>query len=262
VNRVFFLLFLFLLAGCRKDPPVIPPDEIPPVVVHPPRPMLKTIANSDSSGVTRRENFFYDSLWRLVVHSDLTAANLYVDSFEYWASGISRNNFSYVTLRSNGLTETEWAGSWYSDKHYSFNTDSQLTNYYSMSGSASFVYDGNHNATEKHVTTEANPPNYIYYNYYYTYNTHPNTIGNYNQGKYHLGKSSVNLIEREDWDWNYNAFGYNEKSFRLYNYTYNDSGWVSKLEINNTDIHTNYIDSVTVIYDTTRSVNTFDYTYY
>ena len=263
-KSISFLFVVLLLSACRKDEPITLftdtlPD--PEMIIRPPRPMVKTIISTDYQGNVRTEHYYYDTLWRLIENEHVNGATVYTDTFTYSPGYVIKNSYFLWRLSSNGLAYEDNNSSWYAQMHYTYSADSFMSSQYRMSGRSNYIYDSNHNLTETHTQTEANPPNYIYSDNYCYYNNHPNTIGNYNTGQYYFGKSSTNLSEREENSWNYNGNTPNT-GFVLYNYTYNDSGWVSRKEHNAANIQPTQIDSVTVIYDTTYYHTQFDYTYY
>lgn len=265
-----FVFLLLLIGSCKKDPPL---QNQPPVTPHdtiriadtielhfhplqaprPAWPMVKTISYM-YNGNLRTDYYYYDSLWRLKSINN-------VGNYTYTSYAVYSGSSTYYLLGSNGLATQNNSGSWYSDEHYSYNSYPNQTGYYKGSGTASYTYDNDHNMSYRHTSTEANPFGYIYNDDYYIYNTHLNTIGNYNTGQYYLGKSSVNLVERVDGTTT-NWTNVPSTSFIVYNYTYNDSGWVASRESNSMYIHTVPVDSVTVHSDTTYGYSKYDYTYY
>lgn len=132
---------------------------------------------------------------------------------------------------------------------------------YSNYGYGSYEYDSNHNLVTSHTATE-NFPNYMHdYDTFY-YNNHINTTGNRNRGQPYLGVSSINLVDYSVGSWYINPDYYPLHQFTLYNYTYNDSGWVTRLEMIRGDVARDSIDPVTINYDTTYYYSHSDYIYY
>lgn len=284
-KSVYCFLVLLLIAGCGKKETVEPPLTARPLYPHitegnypvsphhpwlpatpAPRPMIETITTTEDNGNIRTEHYYYDDQWRLIKLVYNSPSNVSTDTFSYTNSMVYRNGYGYLTLNAEGLAQEDYlggGGGWYSQKHYSYNANKNLTYEYSMSGHASYYYSSIFNIDSSSSTTEQGTSGFINYDYRYTYNTQQNTTGNYNKGEYFLGQSSANLVTRQDWTMVYNVPQYTSSAnFVLYNYTYNNLGWATHIDENLASVIPNQIDSVTVVYDTTWQHFKMDYTYY
>lgn len=250
-----FAFLLLLAASCTKDstlkPPVTPPAQ--PYV--PLWPMIKTISYP-YNGQTTTQHYYYDSLWWLTRY-EVTGSSNYTINYSYDSIGVYQNGSLFLWLNSSGLAERELP----LYTAYTFNSDSFMIGHSGDHFGHTYSYS-NGNMTSAHSWVENGGLDVGFTDDTYTYNTRLNTTGNYNRGMYYRGHSSVNLVERNDWNNSLGGGGGGNRGFILYSYVYNNSGWVSQMEEQEARISTIYIDSVTTIYDTTIHTIIYDYTYY
>lgn len=256
-----FAFLLLLAASCTKDstlkPPVTPPvDDTTPVQPYVPTwPMIKTISYS-YNGQTTTEQYYYDSLWRLT-RLEYTGGRSNTYTYSYDSLGVYLNGSMLMSFDSRGLALYEYP----MYNSYTFNSDSNMTGHSGDNFGHTYSYS-NGNMISAHSWVENGGLGVGFTDVTYTYNTRLNTTGNYNRGTYYRGHSSVNLVERNDWNNSLGGGGGGNRGFILYSYVYNNSGWVSQMEEQEARISTIYIDSVTTIYDTTIHTTIYDYTYY
>lgn len=267
----FIVCMLLLFAACKKDPPFTtdvpndPNDTIPDTtttaVYRPAWPMIKTQRLTQSGGAYVIDWLFeYDSLWR-IKRMEASGNSTSIVNYSYDNNTVYRDNYPYVTLNAKGLMymETYGGGNYTS---YTFNADSQLINRSGQHSGATYTYFFK-NLFNTHQWSENGGSNMqAYEDKTHTYNTNPNTIGNYNTGQYYMGQSSVNLVQHTDWHRYLSNGGTGNYGFTTYTYTYNDSGWVSQKIERDAVIIPTQIDSVTTIYDTSYTIYTYEYTYY
>ena len=262
----FGLLFLLFVSACKKEPPLtneppdVPNDTIPAdtaIAYHPSWPMVKEVVSMYNGQITYG-HYYYDSLWRLVRYEQ-TGSSTYTDSFTYTGNYVYRNGVPYCSLNNVGLIESKDIT--YNSTSYSFNTDSQLTTITNAHYGVTAGWVAGNKASQ-HEWTENGGWSIGYHDYTYYYNSHFNSIGNYNTGQYYLGHSPVNLPGYTLWHRYLSSGGNGIYGFNLYSYTYNDSGRVSTAYVQYAEIYPQQIDSVTTIYDTTYSNTLSNYTYY
>ena len=234
--------------------------QLPPYRV--PWPMLKTINTTDYQGNASWEHYYYDSLWRLIRLDSYNGNNHNSYTYNYTYDSLNRGvyeNNSWYRF-ANGLVSEHSSY----NEYYTYNANSNVQSKTMLHGYINYYFNAAYNLDSSHVNGEYNTSDRINYDDSYFYNTHPNTIGNYNKGEYFWGKSSVNL---PDYAYNHDYLSSQGSSagnfnFTLYNYQYNDSGWVSHQEVKSSNIVKTYLDSVNYTVDTTYYIYNYDYTYY
>jgi hypothetical protein len=272
------MLILLAASSCRKEKilhinataiPVVDSiaDTIPVVIDTLPVaralwPMLKTIYSTDYQGNVSTEHFYYDSVWRLLRYNSYNGNNNTSYTYNYKYDSLNRGvyvNTDYLSF-TNGLVTSRYSY----NQTYTYNANTNQVTNTQLHGYIDYYYGAIFNMDSSHVNGEYNSNDRINYDDSYFYNTHINTIGNYNKGLYMWGKSSVYLP-----DYAINKMYLSSSgppvdffNFTLYSYQYNDSGWVSHQQMKRSAIAQTYTDSVNYTLDTTYYIYNYDYTYY
>lgn len=247
-----FVSALLLISACCKEKEEAVP-QLPQARC--PYPLVKTERITYDSGEFWEYHYYYDSLWRLIrKESTSSYYQPRIDSFKYYAAYFIENVSTYRPLNTQGYLIEDF-------RKYTYNTFGNMVYAYNNYGNGTYEYDNNHNLITSRTATE-NFPNYMHdYDTFY-YNNYVNTTGNRNRGQEYLGVSSVNLVDYCVGSWYITPGSDPLHQFVLYNYTYNDSGWVSRLDMTRGDVARDSIDPVTFTYDTSYYLTRFDYTYY
>jgi hypothetical protein len=229
----------------------------PPAIQYGGWPMIKTETSFDTTGnVAGFTEYFYDANWYLIEESytGTYPNNSYTRLYSYPPGKVKVTGRSDIYLDGNGQASWEYQYN-YEKLYYYFNGNGNLTGQTYPHGSSSYYYGPDGNMYAEGGTGEMYPYT-IFTNNTFTYNTGLSTIGNYNRGKYYMGKTSVNNVEYVHYHSDLNGGPGQHNSFATFSYTYNSSGWIIRVDGVHADLGA-YGST-----DTTYSYSRTEYTYY